>query len=335
MARLPLHAESRGGSREPERCDTRPVTGSDGHPLGPRDAAEEKPQSGNGSSPRDRPRGRVAAARARYEGSWIQDFVAKLKVLDLANWTTVFGAELLWSVLPLLILLSSLANERIDDDLSRHIGVTGQGVQVIRALFRNSPTFSLVPILTGLLFAFAGTITVVSSMQVLYERAFDQQHRGWQDIPRFVLWLVVLLAALTVEGIISKPVRTTTGPVIEGVVRFLAAVLFFWWTMHFLLAGSVRWRVLIRPALVTAILWLALALLSSISLSSSIVSDSKLYGTIGVVFTFLTWFILVASVLVLGAAFGAVWQNRKGQGFRRADSGARPSQVDEGERAQR
>jgi uncharacterized BrkB/YihY/UPF0761 family membrane protein len=85
---------------------------------------------------------------------------------------------------------------------------------------------------------------------------------------------------------------------------------------------------------VTALLWLALAGLSSISLSSSIVSDSKLYGTIGVVFTLLTWFILVATVLVLGACFGAVWQKRKGRGFRPAVSDARPSEVGETEPAQ-
>jgi hypothetical protein len=53
--------------------------------------------------------------------------------------------------------------------------------------------------------------------------------------------------ALIVEGMISKPVDTTTGPVAEVVVRFLAAMLFFWWTMHFLLAGRASWRVLIRP----------------------------------------------------------------------------------------
>jgi Virulence factor BrkB len=106
-----------------------------------------------------------------------------------------------------------------------------------------------------------------------------------------------------------------------------------WWTMHFLLAGRASWHALIRPALVTAVLWLALAVFSSISLSSSIVSDSKLYGTIGVVFTLLTWFILVATVLVLGAAFGAVWQKRKGQGFRPPDSDARPGGVAETEHA--
>jgi membrane protein len=255
-----------------------------------------------------------------------------LKALDLGNWTVVFGAELLWSVLPLLILLSSLANQRVDDDLSRHLGVTGQGIHVLRALFRSSPTFSVVPILTGLLFALVGTVTVVGSIQVLYERAFDQEHRGWRDIPRFLVWLLVLLTALIVEGIISKPVRTATGHVGEGLVRFVAAMLFFWWTMHFLLAGRTPWRVLIRPASVTAILWLALAVFSSISLSSTIVSDSRLYGTIGVVFTLLTWFILIATVLVLGAASGSVWQNRSGQGFPVADSGARLSDVSSGER---
>src|SRR3984885_5625704 len=80
-----------------------------------------------------------------------------------------------------------------------------------------------------------------------------------------------------------------------------------------------------RPPLVTALLWIALALFSSISLSSSIVSDRKLYGTIGVVFTLLTWFILVAAVVVLGAALGAVWQHRRGQSSRATDTGARPS----------
>ena len=268
----------------------------------------------NGGSRGELARRQLSAARRRFEGSWAEDLTMQLKALELGNWTVIFGAELLWSVLPLLILLSSLANERVDDDISRHIGVTGQGVRVIRELFRNSPTFSLVPILTGLLFALVGTITVVNSMQVLYERAFDQQRRGWRDIPRYMTWLAVLIAALVVEGTVSHPVRAAIGPVIEALVRFFAATLFFWWTMHFLLAGRVRWRVLLRPAVLTALLWLALALFSSVSLSSSIVSDSRTYGTIGVVFTLLTWFVLVAAVLVIGAAVGAVWERRSRQG---------------------
>jgi membrane protein len=80
--------------------------------------------------------------------------------------------------------------------------------------------------------------------------------------------------------------------------------------MHFLLAGRVRWRSLVRPAALTAICWIGLALFSSLYFSSAVVSDSRLYGTIGVVFSLLTWFIAIGAVLVLGAAGGVVWQER-------------------------
>jgi uncharacterized BrkB/YihY/UPF0761 family membrane protein len=48
-------------------------------------------------------------------------------------------------------------------------------------------------------------------------------------------------------------------------------------------------------------------LFSSLYFSSVIIDDSKRYGTVGAIFTFLTWFILTGGVVVLGAACGAVW----------------------------
>jgi len=266
----------------------------------------------------------LEAARVRYERSWVQDIVAQLKALDFINWTTIFGAELLWSALPFIILLSSLANERIDDDLSRHIGLNSQGARIVRSLFRNTPAHAVEPILTGLIFSFAGIIAVVGSLQVIYERVFDQEHRGWRDLPRFVVWVGVLLGALIAEVVIGKPVRTAAGPEVHALLSFVVVAIFFVWTTRFLLAGRVPWHLLIRPALVTALLWLALSLFSSIYFSSVIISDSTLYGTIGVVFTFLTWFMLVGGVIVLGAACGAVWQERQGRGGLRADSEKSP-----------
>jgi membrane protein len=184
--------------------------------------------------------------------------IAQLKSLDVLDWTTVFGAELLWSVLPLLILLSSLADTRIDDDLSRHIGLDSQGAHIVRGLFRNRPAHDVVAIATGLIFALAGTIAVVGSIQVLYERCFDREHRGRRGLPRRVLYVIVLLGVLIAQAAIYRPIRTAVGPVILLLVRFVLATIFFWWTMHFLLASRVPWRVLIRPALVTALLWIVL-----------------------------------------------------------------------------
>jgi hypothetical protein len=134
----------------------------------------------------DRVGRRLDAVRARYERSWIPDVITQLRALDFLNWTMVFAAELLWSALPFIILLSSLADERIDDDLSRHIGLNNHGAHIVRSLFRNSPSHAVVPIVTGLLFAFAGIVSVVASLQVVYERLFEQKHRGWRDFPRYV-----------------------------------------------------------------------------------------------------------------------------------------------------
>src|SRR3954453_9741508 len=132
---------------------------------------------------RDRSRARIAAVRARYQASWAGELGRELKPLDFVNWITVFGAALLWSALPLIILLSSLANERIDDDLSRHIGLNSEGAQIVRTLFRGTPAHGVEPILTGFVFCFAGVVAVVSSLQLIYERIFGQEPRDGATCP--------------------------------------------------------------------------------------------------------------------------------------------------------
>ena len=222
----------------------------------------------------------------------------------------LFGATLLLSTLPLVLLVSSLANERIDDDISRHIGLDSQGAGIVRGLFRTSPTHPVVPIVTGLAIAFAGTMAVVACIQTIYERAFAQEARGWRDIPRFVAWVCVLLGAVLAEALLGGPVRDAVGPVVHAIIALAGLTVFFTWTMHFLLAGRVPWRLLVRPAFVTALFWLGLAGFSTLYFSSAVITDSRLYGTIGVVFSLLTWFIAIGAVIVLGAACGSVWQER-------------------------
>lgn len=256
--------------------------------------------------------GRVfAAVRRRYDGSWIQHLAERLTALDFGNWIILFGASLLLTVLPFVILLSSLANERIDDDLSRHIGLNRQGAGIVEALFRRTPTHSAAPIVLGLVIAFAGSVGVAKSLQIIYERAFDQDVHGWRDFPRFVVWIAALFGVLIAEGSYDTPIRAAGGVVLRDAVSFLVVAIFFGWTIHFLLNGRVSWRRVVRPAVTTALLWLGLALFSSVYFSSAIISEHRLYGTIGVIFVLPTWFIAMGAVLVLGAACGAEWQARR------------------------
>ena len=277
--------------------------------------ANDQPPSGQGrnGSLRLRVRALAGAAQGRFEGSSAQTFLGQLGALDFTNSIILFGSALLISVLPFVILLSSLANHRIDTDLSRHIGLDRQGALIVSRLFRSSPAHSTAAIVTALVFAAVGTIAVASSLQVIYERVFGQPHRGWKDVPRFVTWASVLFGALVADSVISRPVLTAAGPAGQGLVTYAGVAGFFWWTMHFLLAGRVPWRLLLRPALLTALFWIGLELFSSVYFSASIVSDSRLYGTIGVVFSLMIWFIAIGAVIVLGAVAGATWNQHKGR----------------------
>ena len=255
-----------------------------------------------------RRRRRFRAPLDRRPPTWAGEVRRQLKDLDFVNWITVLGASLLWSGIPLLILLSSFADERVDDDISRHIGLSPHGARIVRTLFRGTPSHRVEPLVTGFLFSLAGVIATVSSLQLIYERVFGHDHRGWRDAPRWIVWTAVVIVLLAVEATVNDHVRHATGAVLPDLITLAVSTLFFWWTMHFLLAGRTSWRRLFRPAITTGVLWLGFGLFSSLYFSPLVVSDSRLYGTIGVVFSLLTWFFLIGAVLVLGAVLGAAWQ---------------------------
>jgi membrane protein len=233
----------------------------------------------------------------------------RLRALDVVNWVTMFGASLLWSALPLIILLSSLADERIDDDLSRHIGLNAQGARIVRTLFRGTPAQDLVAILSGFVFSFAGVIAVVGSLQEMYERIFGLDRLGWwRSLPRWLAWTAALLVLLAADAIANQAARHAAGVAAADLIGLVVTTLFFWWTLHFLLSGRVPWRRLVRPAVTSGALWLAFGLFSSVYFSPILVSDSHTYGTIGVVFSLLTWFFLIGAMIVLGGVLGAAWQ---------------------------
>jgi hypothetical protein len=81
----------------------------------------------------------VAAARGRYEGSLAQGLVAQLKAIDFSDQVILFGAGMLVSLLPFLILLSAFASNRVDDDIALRLGLDRRASGIVTHLFRSSP----------------------------------------------------------------------------------------------------------------------------------------------------------------------------------------------------
>jgi membrane protein len=114
------------------------------------------------------------------------------------------------------------------------------------------------------------------------------------------------------ESLAERPVsRVPAGGWLAPLVTVAIMTPFFWWTMHFLLAGRVPWRKLLPSAIITGVFYGGLGIFSKFYFSGTIISDSKTYGTIGAIFGIMTWFIAIGAVIILGAVTGAVWEDRR------------------------
>jgi membrane protein len=179
-------------------------------------------------------------------------------------------------------------------------------------LLTSAPATLNVATATSLLFVAAGTLAVAGSLQQIYEKAFHQEHRGLRGVYRLLIWVVALCLVVALETVAARPVRDASAGV--GLVELLTFAIwapFFWWTMHFLLAGRVPWRRLLPSAIFTGAFYAGLGVFSKFYFSSTITSDSKTYGTIGAILGILTWFVAIGAVIILGAVAGAVWEDRK------------------------
>ena len=233
--------------------------------------------------------------------------------MDFGDRVVIFGACLLLSVLPLIIVVSTYASHRIDDDIATHLGLSAQGIRIVEGLFTASNTSFNLSVLVGLLLSFVGTIAVARSVEMIYERAFEYppltRGQGWL---RCVVWVAVVAAVAIGDAAIGRTLRDgPAGPVVLGIVEMVGFIFFFWWSIHFLLGGRESWQGVRPAAIATAVFWVGLGVFAAFYFSTTIVDDSKMYGTIGATFTFVSWFIAMGAVLTLGAVAGAVWQRRR------------------------
>lgn len=118
------------------------------------------------------------------------------------------------------------------------------------------------------------------------------------------------------EGSVLHDLITGLGDVEFGDQIILANLVivtaFFWWGLHFLLGGREPWRRLFPAALATGVFWVGLGAIASLFFASALVSDSHVYGEIGVVFTLVTWFVAMGAVITLGAVVGHLVLERRG-----------------------
>jgi len=147
---------------------------------------QERQPAAQQRTPPSRPARYKAPAWApdRFEGSLAQSFLQRLKALDFADQAVLFGAGLLVSLQPFVILLSAFASQRVDDDISLRLGLDRRTAGIMDHLFTSAPAKLNVATVTSLVFLVFGMLAVASSLQQIYEKVFSQDHhRGLGNCP--------------------------------------------------------------------------------------------------------------------------------------------------------
>ena len=163
------------------------------------------------------------------------------------------------------------------------LGLDRRASGIVTHLFASSPATPNVATATSLVFVTAGTLAVASSLQQIYEKAFHQDHRGLRGpVPVADLGRCAMCRyGGARKHLVGRPVRTATaGAGLAELVTFaiMDAVLL---VDDALPAG--------RPGpmapgccprlIATGIFFAGLGVFSKFYFSSTIISDSRTYGT--------------------------------------------------------
>jgi uncharacterized BrkB/YihY/UPF0761 family membrane protein len=234
--------------------------------------------------------------------------------VEFGNWILLFGASFLLSVLPLILLLSAFANSRVDANIDTRLGLSQKGAHIVDGLFKASHAGWGFGVVLALIFSLAGTIAVARSIQKLYQRIFGYPDvKGWGNVLRCFVWVAAAALEVYVDAIIGRPLRDLpAGRVFLGLGNLVIATALFWWGLHWLLRGKETWRRLFPAGLATGVFWVGLGAFASAYFPSTLYSDSRLYGAIGVVFDLVTWFVAMGAVITLGALVGHTYVVRRG-----------------------
>ncbi|MDI2124991.1 YhjD/YihY/BrkB family envelope integrity protein [Yinghuangia seranimata] len=289
------------------------MTAPSERPDGP--SADRAPQAGE-SAESGRVRRAAAWAKRKYAGSWAEHLWGQLDAVDFINRSMLLAATLLLCAVPFLLVLVALEGRSAASGLSRRMGLNKEAADDVGQLFTTSADTSAA--VTGLSWAFfilAG-IGAATAVQQVYQRVFDVQPRRTRDRLGALAWLALLVGVLSLAGWVMPGLHASV-PVLFWIVSLVLVTAFWWCGMWLLLAGGLGWRRLLPCAVATGACWTGMQAVFSVIFSGMITEYDRKYGSIGVVFAFMSFFIAIGVVLILGAALGLVWQER-GLSFRAA-----------------
>ena len=258
-------------------------------------------------------RDKGAAAAARVKTGSVGTFWSRLNAVDFMNSALMFAGLFLVCFFPFLAVVDAATGKSTQRTITLRMGLSGQAAHDVDALIsaghQTVSALSVISAIVLVLFA----IGIPGVLQAWYQKVYGQPAlRGGagRQFARKLVWVAGFLVYIWLEALVGEQTGPVGGRLLTFVCEFAVAVLFWWWTVHFLLSGRISWRALFPAALATGFCLTGLAVFSLLLFAGSIISGETSYGPIGVVLVLLYYLTGAGVCLLLGAVFGQMWNER-------------------------
>ncbi|GAA1991274.1 YhjD/YihY/BrkB family envelope integrity protein [Catenulispora subtropica] len=207
--------------------------------------------------------------------------------------------------LAIIAFLPHALRDQVRKSFSQQLGVQGQSAQTVTTFFNGENSLREAIGIVGVVAALISATSLTRRLQRLYERQWSLKPGPMRSSAvRWLAWVLVWVAVLAAQA----PMRAGKGGLLVlgwGASAVLSVGL-WWWTPHLLLLRRVGWRRLLPTALLTGLGQVALGLGSRAVMPTVTGRSVAEYGPFGLVLSMMTWLLVVAGVIVLGAGVGRI-----------------------------
>nr|WP_202524036.1 YhjD/YihY/BrkB family envelope integrity protein [Kitasatospora sp. SID7827] len=236
--------------------------------------------------------------------------VSNLIRVNLLDNATRLAAQAFLSALPALFVIAVFApatlKHSVTGSLRDQLGLEGTAQQQVQQLMSTpadgaAQSFGVL----GAVVTLASATALSRALQRVCERAWEMPKNSARlALWRWVVWLLGWLVFLVVQVPLRKGFGA--GPWLGVPLLFLASTGVWWWTQHLLLGGRIRWYPLLPGAVLCGVGEVCLGVASQVYLPHAMTTSVEKFGPYGVVFTALSWLIVLFSAVTLALVLGRV-----------------------------
>ncbi|MHB9752822.1 YhjD/YihY/BrkB family envelope integrity protein [Streptomyces sp. BYX5S] len=251
---------------------------------------------------------RVGTARERFP--FVTRVSQQIVAVSLLDSATRLAAQAFLTAIPVLFVVAAFApsavREQLLDSSRTAIGLSDDSLAQLRQVYEadgsgTRETSGVVGVLVTLLSATACS----RALQRLCERSWRLPAAGLRLVAwRWLAWLGVWLTAILAQGLLRDGFGA--GAWLGLALTYVSSVLLWWWTQHLLLGSRVAWLPLLPGALLTGAGVVTLSWASHLYMPRVLDRSLAQFGPFGLVFSLLSWLIVLFTVVSVGIAVGYV-----------------------------